>query len=169
MASVAETRASASDDRIANTLRDPVAAQAAACGSIVTLGVIPSRADTGYGYIKRGERLDTVAGAYRVERSSAIWFGSSMGSTALLEALKGIPDKLGAQIIERTEKGTQEALSACKDALDKMAKESEQTRSTATVPSPFCRASRSTTRSARSYRARIAATQRWPAPSPSRF
>ena len=45
-----------------------VAVQAAACGSIVTLGVIPSRPDTGYGYIKRGDRLDTVVGAYRVER-----------------------------------------------------------------------------------------------------
>lgn len=45
-----------------------VAIQAAAQGFIVTLGVIPSRPDTGYGYIKRGERLPAVPSAYRVER-----------------------------------------------------------------------------------------------------
>ncbi len=45
-----------------------VAVEAASQGFIVTLGVIPSRPDTGYGYIKRGHRLATVGGAYRVER-----------------------------------------------------------------------------------------------------
>jgi mannose-1-phosphate guanylyltransferase len=45
-----------------------VAVQAAAQGFIVTLGVIPSRPDTGYGYIKRGQRLSAVPSAYRVER-----------------------------------------------------------------------------------------------------
>ncbi len=44
------------------------AAEAAAQGFIVTLGVIPSHPDTGYGYIKRGHRLGTIGGAYRVER-----------------------------------------------------------------------------------------------------
>ncbi len=45
-----------------------VAAQAASQGAIATLGVIPFRPDTGYGYIKRGSRLAAVPGAYRVER-----------------------------------------------------------------------------------------------------
>jgi mannose-1-phosphate guanylyltransferase/mannose-6-phosphate isomerase len=45
-----------------------VAAQAAAQGFVATLGVIASHPDTGYGYIRRGERLAAVPGAYRVER-----------------------------------------------------------------------------------------------------
>ena len=45
-----------------------VAVQAAEEGFIVTLGVIPSHPDIGYGYIKRGHRLGTVGGAYRVDR-----------------------------------------------------------------------------------------------------
>jgi mannose-1-phosphate guanylyltransferase len=45
-----------------------VAAEAAEQGYIVTLGIIPSHPDTGYGYIKRGHRLATTGGAYRVER-----------------------------------------------------------------------------------------------------
>jgi len=45
-----------------------VAAEAAEEGFIVTLGVIPSHPDTGYGYIKRGHRLATIGGAYQVER-----------------------------------------------------------------------------------------------------
>lgn len=54
----------------AGAYRDYVglAAEAAAQDFIVILGVIPSRPDTGYGYIKRGERLDHPRGAYRVER-----------------------------------------------------------------------------------------------------
>ncbi len=44
-----------------------VAAEAAAHGFIVTLGVIPSHPDTGYGYIRRGHRLETVGGAYHVD------------------------------------------------------------------------------------------------------
>ncbi len=44
-----------------------VAAEAAARGFIVTLGVIPAQPETGYGYIKRGHRLGTVGGAYRVD------------------------------------------------------------------------------------------------------
>jgi len=45
-----------------------VAVQAAGQEAIVTLGVTPTRPDTGYGYIKRGERLPAVPSAYRVER-----------------------------------------------------------------------------------------------------
>lgn len=50
--------------------RDYVAAavEAAATGCIVTLGVVPSRPETGLGYIKRGERLERPPGAYWVER-----------------------------------------------------------------------------------------------------
>jgi len=44
------------------------AAEAAAEGFIVTLGVVPSRPDTGYGYIQRGDRLARPASAYRVAR-----------------------------------------------------------------------------------------------------
>jgi mannose-1-phosphate guanylyltransferase len=38
------------------------AAQAADKGSLVTLGITPSFASTGYGYIHRGERLDSIDG-----------------------------------------------------------------------------------------------------------
>lgn len=45
-----------------------VAVDTALEGFIVTLGVIPSHPDTGYGYIKRGHRLATPSGgAYRVD------------------------------------------------------------------------------------------------------
>jgi len=47
----------------------PIAARAAEDGFVVTLGVIPSHPDTGYGYIKRGGRLfGPGSGVYRVER-----------------------------------------------------------------------------------------------------
>jgi mannose-1-phosphate guanylyltransferase len=45
-----------------------VAAEAAAQGAIVTLGVTPTRPDTGYGYIERGERIKEHPAAYRVRR-----------------------------------------------------------------------------------------------------
>lgn len=45
-----------------------VATAAAGSAALVTLGVVPSRPETGYGYIKRGPRLEGVPGAYWVER-----------------------------------------------------------------------------------------------------
>jgi mannose-1-phosphate guanylyltransferase len=45
-----------------------VAAEAAKRGCIVTLGVVPTRPDTGFGYIHRGGHLEEIAGAYWVER-----------------------------------------------------------------------------------------------------
>jgi len=55
-------------DRFRAALRR--AADAAQKGFLVTLGIEPTFAHTGYGYIKRGELLSTVEGipAYRVER-----------------------------------------------------------------------------------------------------
>jgi len=49
---------------------DYVALAAEACrrGSIVTLGVVPSRPETSFGYIKRGGRVENAMGAYWVER-----------------------------------------------------------------------------------------------------
>ncbi len=44
-----------------------VAADAAKDGFIVTLGVIPSDPNTGYGYIRRGHRLSVIGGAYVVD------------------------------------------------------------------------------------------------------
>jgi mannose-1-phosphate guanylyltransferase len=46
------------------------AAQVAATGHLVTLGIQPSRPETGYGYIQRGELIDTLAGqpVYHVAR-----------------------------------------------------------------------------------------------------
>jgi mannose-1-phosphate guanylyltransferase len=35
---------------------------------MVTLGIVPTRPDTRFGYIKRGEPLEGVTGAYQVER-----------------------------------------------------------------------------------------------------
>lgn len=45
-----------------------VALQAARRGSLVTLGIRPSRPETGFGYIRLGGPLEGVAGAYRVDR-----------------------------------------------------------------------------------------------------
>lgn len=46
------------------------AAQVAASGSLVTLGITPASPSTGYGYIKQGEELDAADGfpVFRVER-----------------------------------------------------------------------------------------------------
>lgn len=44
------------------------AVTAAQAGYIATFGMKPTRAETGYGYIKRGEALTEVPGAYRVAR-----------------------------------------------------------------------------------------------------
>ncbi|MDI3298210.1 MAG: mannose-1-phosphate guanylyltransferase [Bacillota bacterium] len=45
-----------------------VALRAARRGSLVTLGIRPSRPETGYGYIRLGRPLEEVAGAYHVDR-----------------------------------------------------------------------------------------------------
>ncbi|WP_448192679.1 mannose-1-phosphate guanylyltransferase/mannose-6-phosphate isomerase [Azospirillum sp. sgz301742] len=44
------------------------AAGAAAAGALVTFGITPARAETGYGYIKMGARLDAHEGVHGVER-----------------------------------------------------------------------------------------------------
>ena len=43
------------------------AARAAAEGFLVTFGIVPTAPETGYGYIRRGERLGGVEGAFRVD------------------------------------------------------------------------------------------------------
>ena len=43
-------------------------ARAAAAGWLVTFGVTPDRAETGYGYVKRSEPLGEAPGCFRVER-----------------------------------------------------------------------------------------------------
>ena len=42
------------------------AAAAARGGALVTFGIAPERPDTGYGYIERGDALETIEGAFRV-------------------------------------------------------------------------------------------------------
>lgn len=44
------------------------AAKAAAGGNIVTLGIEPAHAATGYGYIRKGEELSAAKGVYRVQQ-----------------------------------------------------------------------------------------------------
>src|SRR5262245_40074271 len=44
------------------------AAQAALAGHLVSIGVMPTRAETGYGYIDRGAELSAVRGAFAVKR-----------------------------------------------------------------------------------------------------
>lgn len=44
------------------------AAQAAAAGSLVTFGIVPEYAETGFGYIQRGDELAGVSGAFEAER-----------------------------------------------------------------------------------------------------
>jgi len=44
------------------------AAAAAARGTLVTFGIVPDSAETGYGYIKRGEPLHGLEGCFKVER-----------------------------------------------------------------------------------------------------
>jgi mannose-1-phosphate guanylyltransferase len=45
-----------------------VAQHARALGKLFTIGVVPTRPETGYGYIKPGERLGTAPDAFAVER-----------------------------------------------------------------------------------------------------
>jgi mannose-1-phosphate guanylyltransferase/mannose-6-phosphate isomerase len=42
------------------------AARAAGRGALTTFGIVPDHPETGYGYIRRGEALEGVSGAYRV-------------------------------------------------------------------------------------------------------
>ncbi len=44
------------------------AREAAEAGYLVTFGILPETAETGYGYIERGEALDSVAGAFSIQR-----------------------------------------------------------------------------------------------------
>ena len=45
-----------------------VAARTACDGALITFGMAPTKAETGYGYIQRGEALDDMCRCYRVER-----------------------------------------------------------------------------------------------------
>lgn len=45
-----------------------IAADTAAKGYVTTFGVTPTKPETGYGYIQRGEALDDVSGAFHVSR-----------------------------------------------------------------------------------------------------
>ena len=45
-----------------------VAVRAAEAGHIVTFGMAPTKPETGYGYIQRGDALSGVGGAYKVQR-----------------------------------------------------------------------------------------------------
>jgi len=54
-------------DQEAFTAAMAAAAAAAAQGALVTFGIHPRRPETGYGYIKRGEPLTGVEGAFAVE------------------------------------------------------------------------------------------------------
>ncbi len=45
-----------------------VATRAAEAGNIVTFGVMPTRPETGYGYIQRGAALSGIEGAFKVRR-----------------------------------------------------------------------------------------------------
>jgi len=44
------------------------AREAAEAGYLVTFGILPESAETGYGYIERGEALDSVTGAFSIQR-----------------------------------------------------------------------------------------------------
>ena len=44
------------------------AAEVAAAGNLVTFGIAPARPDSGFGYIERGDRLQSGSGAYKVAR-----------------------------------------------------------------------------------------------------
>lgn len=52
-------------EKFRNTIASAIAV--AAKGRLVTFGIVPKRAETGYGYIKRGKAA-TIKGAYEVER-----------------------------------------------------------------------------------------------------
>ncbi|MDY0069358.1 MAG: mannose-1-phosphate guanylyltransferase/mannose-6-phosphate isomerase [Porticoccaceae bacterium] len=55
-------------DRAAFHRAVTAAAEAARAGGLVTFGVVPDRAETGYGYIRRGAEQAGVPGAFAVER-----------------------------------------------------------------------------------------------------
>ena len=56
------------DDPLAYHAAIRVAAAAAETGRLVTFGITPAHAETGYGYIQRAAPIEGVAGAYGVER-----------------------------------------------------------------------------------------------------
>lgn len=58
----------ADEERFCDVLKAGVAA-AASGEHVITLGVVPTRPETGYGYIAKGELFDTISGvpAYKVE------------------------------------------------------------------------------------------------------
>ena len=98
-----------------------IAAKAARTGALVTFGIKPASAETGYGYIKSAGTLDGVPGAFAVERfvekpdmataerylaSGEYYWNSGMflfGAKAFLEEM------------ERLQPGM---LAFCRDALD---------------------------------------------------
>ncbi|MGH3659988.1 MAG: mannose-1-phosphate guanylyltransferase, partial [Micromonosporaceae bacterium] len=56
----------ADPDRFVTAVR--AAAEVAAAGNLATIGITPTRAETGYGYLHTGTALEHVPGAYRVLR-----------------------------------------------------------------------------------------------------
>lgn len=77
-------------------------------------------------------RTDAKAAQQAIDQLKAELNAVKVQNQQLIDALRGIPEKLAAQITERTDKVSDQVMGTSKDLLDKMAKDSEQTRTAAT-------------------------------------
>lgn len=103
-----------------------IAAAAAARGALVTFGITPDRPETGYGYIRRGEGLANVEGAYRVaefvEKPNAATARQFLagGKHAWNSGMFLFPASL---VIDEMERFEPEMVSRCRDAVAGLAKD----------------------------------------------
>ncbi len=96
------------------------AAAAAAAGWLVTFGIKPEGPETGYGYIRRGERLDALPGCHRIarfvekpDRRTAEGYLES-GAYAWNSGMFLLP---AGVLLDEIERYQPDVLSACKKAV----------------------------------------------------
>ena len=97
-----------------------LAAEAAAQGALTTFGIVPESPETGYGYIRKGEPLDGVAGVARVaefvEKPDAARAASFLesGEYAWNSGMFVFP---GAELLGELERLEPDMLMACREAV----------------------------------------------------
>jgi len=99
-----------------------VARKAAQAGFLVTFGITATRPETGYGYIKQGDPLDSVEGAFRVDRF--VEKPMLKDAEAMLQAggyawNSGMFVFAANSFLEEAERLEPDMVRACRQALDK--------------------------------------------------
>ena len=94
-------------------------ARRARSGALVTFGIVPTRPETGYGYIRKGQSWDGLAGCWHIDRSveSPIWRPPSSTSTGDYAWNSGMFVLPVGQLLSEMERLAPDMLARCQEAI----------------------------------------------------